>query len=139
MNHVQPSACVGAGLMLLLIGSTCALAQNAKAPATTLRQAAGERMLVGAAIMSQQLVDPRLAELIAAQFNCLTAENEMKPGSLQPRKGEFTFDNADKIVAFAQAHDMRMIGHNLCWHAQTPAWMFADETKKPLPREQALA
>ena len=34
---------------------------------------------------------------------------------------------------------MTVIGHNLCWHNQTPQWMFADENKKPLSREVALA
>ncbi len=33
---------------------------------------------------------------------------------------------------------MKVVGHNLCWHSQTPAWMFRDEDGKPLPRDDAL-
>ena len=33
---------------------------------------------------------------------------------------------------------MKVVGHNLCWHSQTPAWMFRDEDGKPLPRDEAL-
>src|SRR5207302_6724706 len=66
-------------------------------------------------------------------------ENEMKPDQLQKEKGRFTFERADKVIAFAQANNMTVIGHTLCWHQQSPDWMFEDENKQPLPREQALA
>ena len=107
--------------------------------ATTLRQAAGDRLLIGAAVSPRDLEDPGLAKLIAQQFNCLTAENDFKPDKLQHERGTFTFDDADKIARFAAAHDMKLIGHTLLWHEQTAPWMFADENGKPLPREQALA
>jgi len=54
-------------------------------------------------------------------------------------KGTFTFERADKIVAFARANNMQVVGHTLCWHQQSPKWMFQDEQGKPLPREAALA
>jgi endo-1,4-beta-xylanase len=107
-------------------------------PKITLRQAAGDRMLMGAAVSAQDLDDPRLARLIAEQFNCLTAGNEFKPASLQRERGKFTFDKADEIADFARAHGMKLIGHNLMWHQQSPAWLFEDQDKKPLPRERAL-
>ena len=28
------------------------------------------------------------------------------------------------IVAFAQSHRMKVVGHTLCWHGQSPPWMF---------------
>jgi endo-1,4-beta-xylanase len=96
------------------------------------------RFLIGAAVMSRRLEDPRLAELVAQQFDCLTGENEFKPTLLQPKRGEFHFAAADKIVEFAQAHQMRVVGHTLCWHGQTPAWMFRGPDGKPLPRDEAL-
>jgi endo-1,4-beta-xylanase len=104
----------------------------------TLRQLAGDRLLIGGAVSAFDLDNPKLAELIASQFNCLTAGNEFKPDSLQHQPGKFTFEKADKIAEFARQHDMKMVGHNLLWHSQTPAWLFADENKKPLPREKAL-
>lgn len=112
------------------------------APSTaplTLRQAAGDRLLIGAAVRSTQLQQPNLAALVAGQFNCITAENEFKPQSLQPEPGRFNFEPADKIIEFAQRHDIKVVGHTLCWHSQSPRWMFADERGQPLPRDKALA
>ena len=105
----------------------------------TLRQAAGPGLLVGAAVMSRQLDDPKLGPLVAREFNCLTAENEMKPISVQPEKGRFDFGPADRILEFVEKHEMKLVGHNLCWHQQSPPWMYQDDAGKPLPREQALA
>jgi endo-1,4-beta-xylanase len=96
-------------------------------------------MLIGTAIMASHLDDPRHARLIAEQFNCITPGNEMKPDALQRVKGRFTFERADRIVAFAQAHGMEVIGHTLVWHNQAPKWLFEDESGNPLPREVALA
>jgi endo-1,4-beta-xylanase len=107
-------------------------------PAQTLRHAVNGRFLIGTAVMSRQLDNSAMAELVARQFNCVTAENEFKPQSLQPQPGKFRFDAADKIVDFAQRHDMKVVGHNLCWHSQTPAWMFRDPDGKPLSRDDAL-
>jgi endo-1,4-beta-xylanase len=98
----------------------------------------GDRLLIGTAIGARSVDDPKLAQLLAEQFNCLTGENAFKPASLQRERGKFTFEEADKIADFAAAHDMKMIGHTLLWHQQTPPWMFADENKHPLPREKAL-
>jgi GH35 family endo-1,4-beta-xylanase len=113
-------------------------AAAAVAPGTALRQAVRGRFLTGAAVASWQLDDPKLAALVAEQFDCLTAENEFKPENLQPQPGKFDFVAADKIVAFAQRHGMKVVGHNLCWHNQTPAWMFQDPSGRPLPRDEAL-
>ena len=132
------TAAVGAGVLALLSARSPASADSSPA-ATTLREAAQGHFLVGCAVQSADLDDPKQAALVASQFDCLTAENEMKPDALQAQKGVFTFEAADRIVAFAQAHDMRVIGHNLLWHQQSPKWMFEGADGKPLPREEALA
>lgn len=112
---------------------------SASAADETLRGAAGDKMLIGTAIMASDLADPGQAALISQQFDCITPGNEMKPDALQNVKGTFTFEKGDAIVAFAQAHDMKVVGHTLVWHNQSPAWLYADESGKPLPRDQALA
>ncbi|WP_165250526.1 endo-1,4-beta-xylanase [Paludisphaera soli] len=104
----------------------------------TLRQAVKERFLLGAAVSSRQLGDPKLSMLVAEQFDSLTAENEFKPMSLQPRPGEFRFEGADRLVEFAQKNGMKVVGHTLCWHSQAPRWLFQSQDGKPLPREEAL-
>jgi endo-1,4-beta-xylanase len=128
----------GALAVALLLNARMTFAQTSDDKPSTLRQAMNGRMLIGTALMSKELDDPKFAQLVADQFNCITPENEMKPASLQHEKGVFTFDGGDRIVAFAQRHDMKVVGHNLCWQQQTPAWMFADEKNQPLPREAAL-
>jgi endo-1,4-beta-xylanase len=125
---------VAAALLFAAAGAT---AQTAQGP--SLRQTAGGHPLIGCAAMAYQLDNPKLANLIAAQFDCITAENELKPEPTEPSPGQFNFEAGDKLLAFAKAHDMKLIGHNLCWHSQSPRWMFQDDSGKPLSRELALA
>jgi endo-1,4-beta-xylanase len=65
-------------------------------------------------------------ETINSQFNVVTPENCMKPASIQPREGVFTFEQADALVAFARDNGKMMTGHCLLWHQQTPDWFFLD-------------
>ena len=132
-------------LLTALLFSTLALRSlaadrqtAADGAAETLRHAVKGRFLIGTAVMFRQLDNSATADLVARQFDCLTGENEFKPQPLQPQPGKFNFAAADKIIDFAQSHDMKVVGHNLCWHSQTPAWMFRDESGKPLPRDEAL-
>ena len=108
------------------------------AAAGTLRHGVKGRFLIGAAVSPRRLDDPKLAELVARQFDCLTAENEFKPRNLHPQPERFDFAAADRVVDFARRHGMKVVGHTLCWHSQTPAWMFRGPDGEPLPREEAL-
>jgi endo-1,4-beta-xylanase len=92
---------------------------------------------VGVAVAPVNLVGDE-ADLIKKQFNSLTAENAMKPGPLQPQEGKFFWDDADKIVQFAQANSMKLRGHTLCWHSQTGEWMFQDSNRNQVTKEVAL-
>jgi len=127
-------------LLALVITMTSTLALGGQSPSSqpTLRQIAGPRLLIGGAIMAADLEDPKVAQLIATELSTLTGGNEFKPDFLQREKGTFTFERADKIIAFAQQHDIKVVGHTLCWHQQTPAWMFQKPDKSPLSREEAL-
>ena len=42
------------------------------------------------------------------------------------------------IAEFAGKHDMKLIGHTLVWHSQTPGWVFQGENGQPATREQLL-
>jgi endo-1,4-beta-xylanase len=66
------------------------------------------------------------ANLIISQFNSLTPENAMKMAPIHPEENRYYWKDADSIVSFAQHHELRVRGHNLCWHEQTPAWLFKD-------------
>ncbi len=101
----------------------------------TLKDVYKDSFKIGAAVNLDTLAND--GELIRTQFNSLTAENVMKPEELQPTEGEFTFEQADQIVAFAQENEMDMRGHVLVWHNQTPEWMFQDGSGQA-SRELAL-
>ena len=81
---------------------------------------------VGVAVSPRALKTDE-ATLIIRQFNSLTPENAMKMGPIHPKENEYYWKDADSIVAFAQRNGMRVRGHNLCWHNQTPSWLFVDD------------
>jgi len=93
---------------------------------------------IGVAVAPNSLEGAQ-AELIKEHFNSLTPENTMKPGPIHPEENRYFWDDADKIVDFAQANGMKVRGHTLCWHSQTGAWMFKDSQGNQVTKEIALA
>ncbi|MUT67493.1 endo-1,4-beta-xylanase [Paenibacillus sp. NEAU-GSW1] len=92
---------------------------------------------IGAAV-SQTTIETQ-KELLAAHFNSITAENDMKFERIHPLKDVYTFEAADRLVDFAAKHGMRMRGHTLVWHNQTPDWVFEESDGVPAIRETLLA
>lgn len=76
--------------------------------------------------------------LIKNEFNSLTAENVMKPALLHPTENTYSWTDADKIVDFAKLNGMKVRGHTLVWHNQTPAWMFKDASGNTVTKEVLL-
>ncbi len=124
-----------AGCLALGAGASSTSDPNPDAPPL---HRATDRVAIGAALSPQDLDDPALAAHVAKHFAVLTPGNEMKPDALQREQGVFTFERADRLVAFAQAHGQDVIGHTLVWHSQAPKWLFEDENGDPLPRDIAL-
>jgi len=93
---------------------------------------------IGVAVAPNNLIGAQ-AEMIKKNFGSLTPENVMKPGPIHPSENKYFWDDADKIVAFAQANGMKVRGHTLTWHAQTGAWMFKDSLGNQVTKEVALA
>ena len=116
------------------------------APAqSTLRQAAVARALpIGSAADADEygqpnkLLNPTYASTLSSQYSMLEPENAMKWDVTQPAQTSFNFEPADKLVAFAQANQMQVRGHNLCWHSQLPAWL-ATYAKTATPDQMAAA
>ena len=79
------------------------------------------------------------AEMVKKHFNTMTAENAMKPASIIQPDGSYKWDDADKIVAFAQENGMKMRGHTLVWHGSTPRGYMNDADGNPLTKEQVMA
>lgn len=78
---------------------------------------------IGVAVSPRELKTDA-AMLVAEQFGSVTPENAMKMGPIHPKENEYAWADADTIVAFAKRNKMKMRGHTLVWHSQTPAWLF---------------
>jgi endo-1,4-beta-xylanase len=78
---------------------------------------------VGAAVNADGLLDPAYADAVAAQYNQVTPENEMKWEAIEPEPGVFDFTRADEIVTFARDHGIAVRGHTLVWHSQLAPWV----------------
>jgi len=53
----------------------------------------------------------------------ITPENEMKWSATEPNRGQFTYSQGDAIVNFANSHNQKVRGHNLCWGQYNPSWL----------------
>jgi endo-1,4-beta-xylanase len=92
-------------------------------------QAAAHGLLYGCAVDTHALAtDPAYAALLRQQCRILVAENAMKWAALRPSAGTFHFDEADALLAFAEANRMKLRGHNLLWHRDNPKWLEATAT-----------
>ena len=92
--------------------------------------AAARGFLYGCAVNTSLLArDEAYAKLIREQANIVVAENAMKWGRLRPTIDTYNFEEADTLLAFAEANRMKVRGHNLCWHRQLPTW-FANEATR---------
>ncbi|MFW5801526.1 MAG: endo-1,4-beta-xylanase, partial [Spirochaeta sp.] len=95
---------------------------------------------VGVAIDRRETREP-YSELLNMHFNSITFENDMKPERIQGSPGNFTWNNSDALMEFAEDNDLRVWGHTLVWHSQTPDWFFQDADGNPLtdsPEHQEL-
>ncbi|HMJ68248.1 MAG TPA: endo-1,4-beta-xylanase [Cyclobacteriaceae bacterium] len=122
------------GFVLLIAVFTNGVAQN---DSKGLKDYYESFFPVGVAISPRDLTGPE-AELIKKHFNSITAENVMKMGPIHPEENRFNWEPADQIVAFAQANGMKMRGHTLCWHNQTPDWLFKDAAGNQVSKDVLL-
>lgn len=64
-------------------------------------------------------------DVIKAELNSLTSENDMKMNALSTAEGAYDWTNADYTVNFAVENDIRMHGHTLIWYREDalPQWI----------------
>lgn len=116
------------GFLILLLTAKITLAQEAvknEARSGGLKDRYASFFPIGVAVSANALKSDE-STLIVREFNSLTAENSMKMGPIHPQENEYSWKHADSIVAFAQRNKMKLRGHTLCWHNQTPKWFFVD-------------
>src|SRR5687767_2232169 len=94
---------------LLADGLSLAGEPTAEAPAS-LQAKFGNRFVVGVALGGRVPEDYTAAErkLILEQFGGVTPENCMKMTAIQPREGEFRFEQADALIDFAQKNRLQV-------------------------------
>jgi len=137
-NHTVRAGMFAAAALLVVYANVLA----ADAPAT-LKDAFKDHFTVGTAVnrsivtgnpfrRTQEQVSHDIA-LVKAQFNQITAENDMKWALIHPRegKGGYDFGPADAFLNFGLSNKMEIAGHTLVWHSQTPNWVFAGTNPPP--------
>jgi endo-1,4-beta-xylanase len=115
------------------------LTAEASAPAT-LKDAFKGAFLIGAAVNSATFTEEnaRDAELVKAQFDTVSPENDLKWERIHPARDSYNFGPADRYVAFGEKYHMFIVGHTLVWHNQTPAWVFHDDKGNLVDRDTLL-
>ncbi|GLI80216.1 hypothetical protein PoHVEF18_008568 [Penicillium ochrochloron] len=82
---------------------------------TSLREEAAKKdIIIGSgAINPTYLDDPQFAAVLALQFNSLSPENEGKWSFFNPTEGYYNWNSLDRLVDFAEDHNMVVKGHGL--------------------------
>lgn len=108
---------------------------------TPVKEIYQDYFLVGAAIngKSQETAainHEGMAEILKTHFNSTTLSNLMKPEHLLDEEATKAsedgmpvckFDACDPSLAFCQENGIKMRGHTLVWHNQTPEWFFFED------------
>jgi endo-1,4-beta-xylanase len=107
-------------------GSAPSLASLAKAKGLRFGAAVGAGP-VGS--ITGSFEDARYRQVLIDECGVLVPENELKWYVLRPDAATFAFERADRIAAFAKAHDIALRGHTLLWHHPQwfPAWLNAHD------------
>jgi endo-1,4-beta-xylanase len=136
MKKTLPLGCF---LLLLCIESKLTQAQNSSSSDTVkgLKNYYKNYFPIGASVMPSNLKGDE-GELILQQFNSLTPENSMKMAPIHPAENRYNWTDADSIAEFAQRNGLKLRGHTLCWHNQTPPWFFKDSAGNTVTKEVVL-
>ncbi len=127
-----------------------------KAGIPSLKEVYANKFDFGTAVVASEVLDADRMEFYKSQFSIMTPGNEMKPDSLLNmgecikavrKTGDQTqvgvkFDKCIPLLDWAQANGVKIHGHVLVWHAQTPETFFHEgySVKNPLvSREVMLA
>jgi endo-1,4-beta-xylanase len=125
----------------LLLSSLLTSGLYAQKQNSSLQQAYSKHFMIGTALSAGQIQgkEPGTLELVKQQFNAVTAENVMKWEIIEPVEGQFNFAAADAMIAYAEANNIKVIGHVLLWHEQTPDWVFLDDKGQTASKELVLS
>lgn len=109
-----------------------------------LAEAHGRRF--GTAVVHDALFDTTQPELarrytttLAREFNLLVPESELKMANVWTAESTLDLRKADRIAAWAVAHNVKMRAHSLVWYRSVPPWLVAGYRRGDYSREQVAA
>jgi len=136
----------------ILKGKQLAVEKNADLP--SLKEIYAGRFDFGTAVTGMETRNTRLMDFYATQFNIMTPGNEMKPDSMldvtlskirsikDDTAVAVSFNAVKPLLDYAKKHGIKVHGHVLVWHNQTPEAFFHEHYNTSLPlltREALLA
>ena len=113
----------------------------------TLKEVYKDDFLIGVSLGSRDIKhyykypmrkDAAELEVVNREFNCITAENLMKPQYICPHPGKYYFNAVDEVMRFAEKNDHVVVGHVLVWHAMTASSFFEDNNGNLLSRNALI-
>ncbi|MDE6511370.1 MAG: endo-1,4-beta-xylanase, partial [Muribaculaceae bacterium] len=116
-------------LYFYIVALTASCSSSNAEKTSTVKDHFKDDFLIGAAIPVRHVngEDPKADSIVSLHFNSIVAENCMKNAEIQPKEGEFFWDDADKFVKYGEDRDMAIIGHALVWHSQLARWFAKDK------------
>ena len=120
----------------------------------SLKEIYADKFDFGSAAPQMVFMEPKWTTLMKEQFSILTPENEMKPDSVLDVNGSIKllketgdetavavrFSAAKSLLNFAKSNGLKVHGHVLIWHSQTPEAFFHEgyDSKKPLVTREIM-
>jgi len=112
-----------AGFILIETLAVSVHSQNNTLSQKSLKEAFAGKFLIGCADDLTSNNDAYQAS-IKAQYDIVTPENCMKPESVHPSENTYNFKTTDAMVDWCEKNGLKVWGHTLGWHSQTPNWFF---------------
>lgn len=125
-------------LFMLIVSACLILSSFASAEEKGLKDYFQNDFYLGVALGQNFQENEQVVTLVKQHFNILTPENAMKWQPIHPEPDRYDFKAADALVEFAQQNNLKVIGHCLTWHSQTPKWVFENADGTPVSREELL-
>ncbi len=126
--------------MMACLAALALTACNAQRPVqkeNTLKEALGDKFLIGVALNTRQSSgqDTNAVKIVKQHFNAIVAENCMKHEVVHPEEGRYDFGQADEFVKFGEDNGLTVTGHCLIWHSQCARWFLVDKDGKNVSPE----
>lgn len=110
--------------------------QDNTAALKTLKEAYAGKFLIGCAD-DLRVNNEAYQASIKAQYDIVTPENCMKPQPIHPKEGKYNFETTDAMVNWCKENGLKVWGHTLGWHSQSPTWFYQAENPEVEGEEQA--